>query len=336
MIIIITLVRRLLSIARDLSLILLILLIVFITGVLGFHYLENLNIPDAIYFTIVTMATIGYGDIAPRTFYGKLLVVFIALFGISSFAVAITSVIQRLSTERINKLFGFINGVAFKDHVIVCGWSETSKSAINELLASSNKDIVLIDDKTPRAPLSHPRVEFIYGDPRDPEVLRKAGIKQASHMIVALEDDSATLITILQAKSLNRNIIIASESRAGGSLHNVLKQAGANEVIDSLSFIGRILATTVSKPGVAQLFDDLSVSGTGVDIAELPASRRIIGKRFEEVICMLKRENNLMPIAVRRGRKLYPNPSLDEVINEGDIIIVIGDSEVIAKLIGSK
>lgn len=306
---------------RAVSSVLLVLLATFIVGVVGFHHFENLDWLDAFYFTFVTVATIGFGDITPHTIEGKILVVIIASVGIASFAIVATSIVQSMFEESMQQMFGLVK-MYLKNHVIICGWNETTKAAVEELLTTTRKKIVIVDGKIDKCPIEHPRVSFIHGNCWEPAILEKAGVKTASHAIVATGTDSETILTTLQLKALNKNIHIAAEAREASS-HNLIKQAGADQVIGSLSFGGRLLASSITSPGSAFLMEDLSSTGAGNDLYEIETPRKLIGKTFKEAIIHLKTKANILPIAIRRENNVIINPKLDQKLMKGDHLIII-------------
>ncbi len=301
----------------------------FTLGVVGFHYLERLTWFDSIYFTFVTMATIGYGDITPHTFWGKVLVMIISVLGISSFAVVVTSLLQSLVTEKLEVMLGLVASY-FTDHVVVCGWCDASKAAIGELLASTRKNIVLVDDKLDKNPFEDPRVHFVKGDYKDPSVLKKAGVKRATDAIVTTGSDSDTILTVLRIKSLKKDIHIAAEA-ISGSVRDILKEAGADHVITSSEFGGRLLAASVSQPGTTTLFDDLTSTGAGNDVYEIRAPEEVIGLSFKEILVKVKEGYNMIVVAVRRGDRVIINPDPSLRVESGDHLIVISTPEDIRR-----
>ncbi len=321
--------RILKRIKRTLSGVALVLLSTFAIGVVGFHYIEKLSWMDSVYFTFVTLSTIGFGDITPATLYGKILVIFVATLGIASFATVITSIVQSMVSERMNRVLGLLNPYA-KGHVVVCGWNETVKAAIKELLALTDKQIVIVDDKLDRVPIDDPRVEFVKGDYKDLSVLKRAGVDKASDVLVATGNDSETVLTVLQVRALNKNVHIAAEAR--GNISEVLKQAGANHVINSLTFGGRLLAISVVEPGTAFIFDDLSSTGAGNDVYEVKVPKEFVGRKFEDLVKEFKEKTNVLPLAIRRGNEVLINPSLGEEVTEKDYIVVVATPEEFKKL----
>ncbi len=315
------LVKVLSRIRNVLSGVFIVLLGTLVGGVIGFHHFEKLGWFDSFYFTIVTIATIGFGDITPKTTYGKILVVVIATIGISSFAIAVTSLIETMVREKVGEFFGMVNPTLNK-HVVICGWNETAKAALKELLASTKKKIVIVDGELDRPPVDDLRVSLVKGDYKERDVLLKAAVDSASNVIVATGNDSDTIMTVLQIRSLNKKIHIAAEAR-GGNVQNVLKQAGASHVITSLDFGGRMLATSVSQPGTASIFDDLSSTGAGNDVYEVKIPSSLQGKTFREILLELKEETNVLPIALRRKNNIIINPGLKSVIDRNDQLVIV-------------
>jgi voltage-gated potassium channel len=245
----------------------------------------------------------------------------VAVFGIAAFAVVATSIIQSLVVERMNRVMG-LTKVYSKNHIVICGWNETTRAAIRELLISTKKQVVVIDNKIDKLPLDHHRVDFLKGDYRSTEILEKAGVKKASDVIVASGKDSDTILTVLEVRRMNKDVHITAEAREA-EVDRLIKQAGANEVISSLSFGGRLLAASVSQPGTTYIMEDISATGVGSELSEIELPKRLTGKSFGDLVIELKKDSNVMPLAIRRGGRILINPGLEEKIRDGDALIVL-------------
>jgi voltage-gated potassium channel len=180
----------------------------------------------------------------------------------------------------------------------------------------------VIDNKVDKLPIEHRRVEFLKGDYRDTETLEKAGIKKASDVIVATGKDSDTILTVLEVRRLNKDVHITAEAREA-EVDRLIKQAGANEVISSLSFGGRLLATSISQPGTTYIMEDLSATGVGNELSEVRVPKSLAGESFRDIVVKFKEEANVMPLAIRRDGKILINPGLDEEVRDGDALIVL-------------
>lgn len=299
-------------------------------GVVGFHVLEGRGWFESLYWAMVTIATIGYGDIVPTTQGGKVLAMIMAFLGIGLFATMVTFMTNHFLNSTMRRLFG-LESCRWKNHVIICGWNESVESAINELLSTPGVKVAVVRPPTVGSIEGRENLTVVPDDPMREEALRKAGIDRASHIIVSMGDDSKTILTVLTVKRLRPDVKVVAE--ALNSKHvPLIKQAGAEHVVNSLSFSGRLLASSIYKPGVVAMFEEISTSGVGNDVLEVDAPRQLIGKRFREALIELKEKYDTLIVGLRRGDRTIVNPDLDETLRQGDSLLVICTQESFKKL----
>ncbi len=283
----------------------------------AFQVLEGKDILTSLYWTVITMATIGYGDITPQTTAGKVLAMMIAISGIAIYT-AFASVIVDYITERNIKRIQGLLAVNEKDHIVIIGWNEATKEALRELKANVDYEAIVVSDK----PIEH---RCVVGDFTDEDVLKKAGVDKAKFVIVSTGDDSKTILTTLIVKKLNPNAFIIAEALRAENVE-LLKFAGAKSVVLSEGFAGRLLASAVFEESVVRFFEEVSTSAYGEDVFEVP-SNDFVGLNVLEAMVKLKRELNCILVGIVRDTVLI-NPKSDEIIREGDRLLVIGKRSV--------
>ncbi|MCX5774641.1 MAG: NAD-binding protein [Fusobacteria bacterium] len=212
----------------------------FTYGVVGTYILRNefYNVTgwtDAFYFTIVTYATVGYGDIHPLTETAKMFVITMIIFGLGTFATGLTVVIIPLIEERMREIFKIVRKVGrMQNHIVLCGYTPLTRILIKKL-SESRTPFVIIDS----IDRSHPTAEkkgypVLIGESSDTEVLKAASIEKASSIIILNEMDSDNILTIITAKALmesmgvNIKIIVKIDQ-----IDNIKKaeHSGADEII---------------------------------------------------------------------------------------------------------
>jgi len=295
----------------------LVFVIVTISYAIAFQVIEGKDILTSFYWTVITMATIGYGDITPETTVGKILAMLMAVTGIAIYT-AFASIIVEYITERNIKRFQGLLAVKERDHIVIIGWNEATKEALRELKANVDCEVVVVSDK----PIEH---RCIVGDFTDEDVLKKAGVDKAKFVIVSTGDDSKTILTTLIVKKLNPNAFIIAEALRAENVE-LLKFAGAKSVVLSEGFAGRLLASAVFEEAVVRFFEEVSTSAYGEDVFEVP-SNDFVGLNVLGAMIKLKRELNCIFIGIVRDTVLI-NPKPDEIIREGDRLLVIGKKGV--------
>jgi voltage-gated potassium channel len=220
----------------------------------GFH--PNIHeLASAFYFTVITLATVGYGDIVPVTQETRLFVVSLLIVGLGVFATAIASILGPVISGEINRFFSpREKPMKPKDHVILAGEGALANNTSRELQARSIPFVRII--ATGAVPPSLPEHQVVRGQPWDDQVLQEAGIDTASLVIAAREDDGENAFISLVAKDLNPDVRVLSVASTASSIRR-LKLARAEIVFAPSVVGGRLLANLVEGKEIPQEFTDL-------------------------------------------------------------------------------
>ncbi|MGB9844652.1 3H domain-containing protein [Methanothermobacter tenebrarum] len=211
------------------------LIILLIYGIIGSLFIMGLSFYDAIYFTIVTLATVGYGDIVPHTIGQKLFSVTLALGGVGliayvfSVGVAVVAMTleETISGAKIRRIMR-----AMQNHFILCGFGRVGSATFKELRKRNHKVIIIEKDRTlvEKELWEDPNILAIPGDATDEELLKDAGIKRARGIIITTGDDVDNLFITLTSRELNPDIWIVTRASKRENIKR-LYRAGANRVI---------------------------------------------------------------------------------------------------------
>lgn len=206
-----------------------IIVVLILSGTVGFMLLESLSPLDALYHTVITIATVGYSDVATKN-ETRVFTIILILMSVASFyyfagAIAETLIAGRLfEVLKLRRLEDALEKV--QDHVILCGYGD-----VGTLLAEKIKEVVVVEKNDARfAELLKKRLLCVKGDSTSPETLESARIKRAKAMIVALDSDPEIVYTILTAKEIHPGIRIYARANETMSV-NKMKKAGADYVI---------------------------------------------------------------------------------------------------------
>jgi voltage-gated potassium channel len=304
------------------------LLLIFTVGVLGFKVLSGLSLIDAIYMTVITITTVGYGEVKPL---GPLAKIFTSLFIIISFFILgyVISVIteymlskNNIGNLRKNRVQKKVDSL--KDHVIVCGLGRNGKQAAQKLLDYKQPFVIIEKDESVVERFSDDNMLIIFGNANEDEILIKAGIERARSIICALPSDADNLFIVLSARQINEKLKIISRATEETSSRK-LKLAGADNVIMPDKIGGDHMASLVVVPDLVEFLDNLTVSGEedSINVEQIP---------FEK-ICPDGREPAIMDIDLRQrtGCSIigYKSPDGVYIVNPEPSLILKKDSKLI-------
>ena len=305
-------------------------LITLVIGTVGFKIILAETWVNSLYFTVVTLSTVGYGDMVPEGFHGHLFTTFFILGGIVSFsysaAIILGAVIEgEIQGEiRHRRMFKKIDKIS--GHIILCGYGQVG-SEIADMLYSDKKEFVIIERNEARVQEGINRGYLvIHGDGTRDEMLEKAGIHRAESLISAIRDDADNLFIVITARQLNPKMYIVARVNESTTETKMLK-AGANKVIRLSHISAQHLAQAVLRPTVLDFIQVSSgVGGLEFEIEELVVSgnSRLVSKSLAEI--NIQRHVGVIIIGIKRkGGDLIFNPSGQTKIHDGDTLVAMGD-----------
>jgi len=296
---------------------------VWLTSGTLFSLVEGVSLFDGLYWALVTMTTVGYGDITPKTTYGKIIAMLTIMSGIAVYTATISLAAGTIVEAAERRRQGYIRYRGVR-HVVVVGWTPASEAAIRELRSRGyTGDIVLITEK-PTAVLREAELEgvtLVRGDPTRRDTLLRANVPRANMVIVSTNDDATTVLVVLAVRGLNERARIVAEALHPENVE-LMHKAGADIVVPTRDLGGRMLATSLIEPGAAMFVENISrAEARPIELHEIPAAP-YAGKRYIEVLLEM-RKKGLTPVAIRRRGMLISNPSDDLIIEPDDILVVV-------------
>lgn len=304
------------------------LAIVFLMGLLGFRFLFGYQWVDAVYMTVITVSTVGYGEIHPLSPVEKLFVSFFIVSSIFIVGYAISVITEYiLSKNNIGNLKRIRverKIEALENHIIVCGYGRNGRQTIQKLI-DYNKSFVIVE-KDEEVVERHENYDtlFVLGDASEDEVLVHAGIERASTLICALPSDADNLFVVLSARQINKKLKIISRATEETS-YKKLKLAGADNVIMPDKIGGDHMASLVVVPDLVEFLDNLSVSGVHDSINVEQVSF--------ETICTDGKEIAIFDLDLRKktGCSIigYKTPSGDYIVNPEPSLVLKKHSKLI-------
>jgi len=291
---------------------------------------------DAIYWSIITISTVGFGDITPVTIQGKIATLFLVIGGMGVIAfftsIVTTALSEKLIVLKEEKVMGEAN--ALDNFVIICGFGHMGKVLADEF-TKIKQDFIIIDknDET----FKHSKTQnflAIKADATDAELLKSIGINKGASTVVAITDDDATnLAIILTVRSQNANIRIISSANNQRAKEKLLI-AGASEVILANEVTALVATEYIGQPVAFEAIDNILLNSEGaiIDEIEILDNSNYIGS-FIENVKLNKFNLTLIGIVDANNRKKFIfNPHKKYILKGKDILIVIGYKESIIDL----
>lgn len=310
-----------------------------LAGTLGFYFIENYPLFDAFYMTVITIATVGYGEIHPLSNTGRLFAAFLIITSFGTFAYAVSTITRFVTDGEFNQFFRNkrLNSAIEKlsDHVIICGFGRNGRQAA-QILKKHDKRFVVIEQSTKvTESLNHKFSELILtGDSTQDEVLLKAGILRAKALITTLPIDADNLFIVLTARNLNSKLTIISRASDDGS-DTKLKIAGADNVIMPDKVGGAHMASLVMKPDVMEFIDYVVAQGGDNNNLEEISFEHIPEDLKHKTLKDLEIRNrsgaNIIGYKTAMGEYIV-NPSADTQIIPQSKLFVLGTPEQIRRL----
>lgn len=317
------------------SILLAILLV--LCGTLGYIVIEQWKPLDALYMTVITLATVGYGEVHQVSSVGQIYTIILIIIGVGFFLYVAGAVIQFMVEGRVRILLGrrrLDRKISrLKNHYIVCGYGRIGK-VICSKLKSENIDLLIID-KDPKLAetLDAKGYTYVFGDATDEAVLLKAKLLSARALIAVLATDTDNVFLVLTARQLAPDLNIIA--RAGSEVAKAkLTAAGANTVEAPYETGAAAMAQRIIRPTVTN-FLDLATGYQNADIhmEEIPVSDKsgLNGIMLKD--SGIRQKYNLIIIAMKTAddRMLF-NPSHEAIIYPGDTVIAVGDPTNLGKL----
>lgn len=233
---------------------------------------DEISFLDALYYASVTVTTTGYGDITAISSGARLAATILILPARILFLILVVGTTVEVLTDQSRQLLltnRWRKNV--KDHYLICGYGSTGQAVVSDLMDRGIRpeQIVTVDvnpDSIARATANG--FVGIVGDASQTHVLRQAGIEDARAVVVVPNRDDTAVLVTLTAREMNADVHIVAGGREQENLH-LLRQGGANEVIDATATVGRMLGLGTYAPAAGRVLDDILDAGSGLELAEV-------------------------------------------------------------------
>ena len=274
---------------------------------------------DSLYWSVITTSTVGYGDITPHTEAGRMVAVAAAVSGVVSYMLLISALTELFLSIEMRKELGLLK-VKETDVVVITEDQHIAKEIFSELKARC--EAYRISLLTPIEWKTRPEgVSYVIGSPIEVDDLNRAGVKGAKAVMIALNDESKALHTILLVKHLNKRAKITVRAISMDAVH-LLHEAGA-DFIAHPAMTARLLASYLAERYAVEAVEDLSDASRGARLRELRTPRGVVHLKFCEATRMLKETHGYLLVGYVKGDVLYLNPRCEETLDGAQRILVI-------------
>jgi voltage-gated potassium channel len=311
---------------------------IFLIGTLWYSLVEGWKWEDAAYMTVITLATVGYGETHPLGSRGRLFTIVLILMGV----VNLTYIVNRFTAAVIEGYF--LEGIRLRQqrrlmeslsgHYIICGFSRTGRQIAKEFQAEA-VSFVIIDSELESVQKAQEIGYIVFqGDATLDDTLLKVGITKAICIVAALPSDAENLYTVLSAKTLNPDIRAIARASTEEAVQK-LQRGGADAVISPYITGGKRMAAAALRPQILDFVDGM-LSGTDRQLYMeeflLDSDRcPFVGQSLQRA--KLRSQSGALVLAIRRlDGKLIGGPTGDTVLMSGDTLICMGTAEQLRDL----
>jgi voltage-gated potassium channel len=312
---------------------------VVVVGTLGYYWLWRRvggTWMDALFMTVTTITTIGYGEVKPLDTWGRLFTMVLAVTGIGSLFYTLGVVMEYLVATRLadpggrRRMERRIEGL--REHVIVAGLGRVGRQAAQELHRAGTPFVVVDPGPAAARHAEEHRYLFLEGDATDDAVLERARVRHARGLIVTTDNDATNMYVVLSARVLNPELYIVSRAADEASVTK-LARAGANRAISPYAIGGHRLAHLILKPAVVEFFETTLRAGRdalNIEDLTVPPASPAAGQTLDALNIRRVTGANILAV-LREGNPLVSPPG-DFVLSKGDQLLALGTGEQLAKL----
>lgn len=310
--------------------------ILLVIGTVGYHVIEGWSLFEGLYMTVITLATIGYGEVRVLSYEGRIFTMVLIMVGVILVGYLISNLTKALIENEIaaalgrRKLYKDISQL--NDHFILCGAGRVGARVIDELQKKGVDFVVIERDETTAEKLLQEGILVLMGDATSETVLEGARIRSARTLITAASTDAENVYIVLTARGLNPDIYIVARANDVPA-ERQLRRAGANKVVSPVLIGSHRMAQAALSPAVAD-FIELTTMTESLDLffdqAPIPPRSVLDGVKLKDSGI---RAFQVMIVAITpAGGEMIFNPDGEQTLRAGDLLIAIGDHAGLARL----
>lgn len=306
-----------------------------VIGTIGYEVIEGWSFLDAIYMTITTITTVGFREVHPLSDAGRIFTIVLIIFGVGGALYVLTNIMGYILEGQFGITMGrrrMKNRIArLKNHYILCGYGRVGEEIAQAFSGEGVPFVVIDNDEQHVVKAEKEGYLCIFGNATSDEVLKEAGIERAHGLVAAVGSDADNTFITLSARELRPDLFIEARSSDHES-EGKLRRAGANRVISPHAIGGRRMAMLALRPAVVDFIDTVTYGhGREMELENLDVGggSPLVGRTMAQA----RSHDGITVLAMRKKNgKLLANPPGEEIIEDGDRLIVIGTKERMSAL----
>ena len=311
------------------------LVFILLAGVLGYHLIEGWSWFDALYMTVITLATVGYGEIHQLSFPGRVFTIFLIFSGMGILLYGVTELTAfmvegemsgYLRRRKMKRMIERLTG-----HYILCGWGLKGSHVLEELQRTKRKCVVIDINKEKAGFLFSGGTLVIEGDATEDSVLKEAGVERAAGLVTTLPTDKDNLFVVITARGLNPTLRIVAKVDEISAREKFIR-SGADSTVTT-NFIGGLrMASELIRPDAVNFLDTMLRDNSSLRVEDVHVGKKskYVGKSIKQ--CDPLNDSRVLLFSIKRNAAYQFNPPQSTTLVEGDALIVIGVPEQIAVL----
>jgi voltage-gated potassium channel len=323
--------------ARNALQIVYLLLFILVVGTLGYHFIEGWPLFDSLYMSVITLATVGYGETHPLTTYGRIFTMFLILGGMGSILYGISEltqfivqggiggILRRRKMERIVK--------KISHHYILCGAGKNGHYVLEELVRTKRKVVVVEKDPQKIQKLLDRGIPAVEGDASNDAVLRAAGIDHAVGLVTTLPEDKDNLFVVITARGMNQKLRIVAKVD-DIEVREKFFRSGADSAVSAPYIGGLRMASEMIRPDATSFLDTMLRDDSVLRVEEVKVgpTTHYRGKPLRKCDALL--DSGVVLVSMRKSaeKRFVFNPSQSVVLEKDATLVVIGTPEQLAGL----
>lgn len=310
---------------------------IIVIGVLGYMIIEGDAFLNALYMTVITISTVGFGEVHRLSDGGKIFTMFLIISSFTTYAYALTTISTHFFEGQLSfflKGYGTKTIRKMQNHVVICGFGRNGQQVAKELAVYGVQYVIIDQKKDDLLESLSASANFIHGDATQDEVLIQAKIRTARALITTLPIDADNLYVVLTARALSPSLEIISRATNENS-ETKLRMAGVDSVVMPETVGGAHMANLVTRPDIVEFLDHVSVHGKDpttleeIVCDELPESA--MAKTIHEIGIRRQTGANIIGYRAPDGHYIL-NPAPDTKVVHGAKLFVLGNPQQITKM----
>jgi len=262
--------------------------VLLVLGALGYVVIEGWTVLDAFYMVVITLSTVGFGEVHPLSALGKSFTAVLVLFGVAAFAYVVASAFRLTLEGELRRVVGrrrmHKEIATFRDHIIVCGYGRVGEEVCRNLVADSVALVVVEQDPERTAKIESNSLPFVRGDAVDESTLMAAGLEHARGLLLTLSYEADNVYVTLSAKETRPDIRVIARSVTEAGARR-LRAAGADRVVSPARIDARSMSNSVLRPNAVDFTEIVTArENLPLEIDEQHISEKspLVGKTIRE------------------------------------------------------